>query len=216
MNVMNRLAAQQDIPGIAALWEEAFHETPLLPDGACYVADAGGEIAGMLFALPRTLKAEKEHKAVYFYAVATKEEYRGRGICRNLMAYVESRVDADCCMLVPASDELFLFYGRLGYETVFFKKRTPFAGGTEISMAQYLEKREALLPLPHVVYDDLRYAQTLYGLRFYETSDGICAASDAVTVENLPHDLGGAPHGMIKWLQNKEAIQNAYLGFALD
>lgn len=216
MTIRYRLAAGQDIPGITALWEEAFHETPVLPDGACYVAQTGSEIVGMLFALPQTLKAETEHKAVYFYAIATKEAYRGRGICRNLMAYAERHVDADCCMLVPASDSLFSFYKSLGYETVFFKERTPFAGGTEISMTRYLAKREAFLPLPHVVYDDLSYAQKIYGLRFYETSDGICAASDNLTAENLPHDLGTRPHGMIKWLKNEEAFTNGYLGFALD
>jgi len=83
-------------------------------------------------------------------------------------------------------------------------------------MEAYLEKRERLLTMPHVVYEDLSYAQKIYGLKFYETIDGICAASEHFTAENLPQDLGDTPCGMIKWLRNEESMEKAYLGFALD
>lgn len=214
---MYRLATKQDIPGITALWQEAFHETPILPDCDCFVAELDGRIVGMLFAMPQKLKSKALYKAVYFYAVATKEEYRGRGICRALMAYAEAHTDADCCVLVPASESLFDFYEKLGYKTAFYRKKTPFPGGAEISMEEYLLLREQLLSEEvHMVYDDLRYAQRIYGLKFYKTAGGICAASEAHTAETLPEDLGGKRYGMIKWLREEEAFQDAYLGFALD
>lgn len=213
---MYRLARNEDIPGICELWREAFHEEPTLPSCDCFVAEEAGNIAGMLFAMPQKLKIGQLHKAVYFYAIATLKAYRGRGICRDLMAYAEKMVDADCCMLVPASKELFDFYGKLGYKTAFYRNKIPFSQGTEISMEEYLEKREQLLTIPHVVYDDLSYAQTIYNLKFYETIDGICAASEHFTAENLPRDLGDIPCGMIKWLRKEEPFDHGYLGFTLE
>ena len=213
---MYRLATKEDLPGIRALWQEAFHEEPTLPGCDCFVAEQDGQIAGMLFAMPQKLKIGKLHKAAYFYAIATLQAYRGRGICRGLMEYAEAHVDADCCMLVPASESLFDFYGKFGYKTAFYRNKTAASNGREIPMEQYLERREQLLTMPHVVYDDLSYAQKIYDLKFYETQDGICAASEHFTAENLPHDLGDHPCGMIKWLRNEESMEKAYLGFALD
>ena len=213
---MYRPAEKKDLPGIRALWQEAFGEEPTLPDCDCFVAEKDGKIVGMLHAIPQKLKIEQLHNAVYFYAIATLKSHRGQGICRSLMEYAESQVDADCCMLVPASEDLFGFYGKLGYKTAFYRNKIPFSGGTEISMTEYLRRREALLSLPHVVYDDLSYAKKIYGLKFYETLDGICAASELFTAENLPHDLGQTPCGMIKWLCNQEPLDRAYLGFTLE
>lgn len=213
---MYRLAKKKDIPQIIALWREAFHEEPTLPDCQCFVAEKDSKIVGMLHAIPQKLKIKDFHLAAYFYAIATKQEYREQGICRNLMAFAEEHMDADCCILVPASEELFGFYENLGYKTAFYRNKIPFSTGTEISMEHYLQKRETLLPLPHVVYDDLDYARKIYDLKFYETADGICAASEHFTAENLPADLGNTPCGMIKWLRNEESLDYAYLGFTLE
>ena len=214
---MYRIATKQDIPGIAALWQQAFHETPLLPDFPCFVAEYGGKIVAMVHAWMQKLQAGKTYTAAYLYAVATDKAFRGQGICRGLMAYAEKTLDADCCILVPAESSLFDFYEALGYETAFLRNKTSFPGGEEISMEEYLQRREVLLSATaHVVYDDLSYAQSIYGLRFYRTDTGICAASEHFTAENLPADLGHSPCGMIKWLRKGEPIQNGYLGFTLE
>ena len=215
---MYRLATTTDIPGVKALWREAFEEEPVLPDCPCYVAELDGKIVGMLFAIPQIFRADRDHKAAYLYAIATLKAYRGRGICRELMAYAEAHVAADCCVLVPAGESLFDFYRALGYETAFYRKFTVSGGNREISMEEYLQLREQILEgTPHMVWDDLTYAQTIYGLRFYKTEEGITAWSpERRTVENLPEDLGGVPYGMIKWLGEEEDFRWGYLGFALD
>lgn len=214
---MYRIATKQDIPGIAALWQQAFHETPLLPDGPCFVAEQDGRVVAMVHVLMQKVQAQKTYTAAYLYAVATDEAFRGRGICRELMAYAERTLDADCCILVPAHKSLFSFYEKLGYRTAFTRNKTSFPGGNEISMEEYLLRREVLLSATaHVVYDDLHYAQRIYGLRFYKTACGIAAASDSFTAENLPDDLGDTPCGMIKWLRQEQPIQNGYLGFTLE
>lgn len=213
---MYRLATTEDIPGIVSLWQQAFHETPVLPDGLCFVAETDGQIAAMLHALPQMLRGKGDHKAYYLYAVATRKEYRRQGLCRGLMAYAEAQLDADCLMLVPAETSLFAYYEALGYKSAFYRNKTPFSGGEEISMAQYLHLREQLLSVPHVVYDDLGYAQRIYGLKFYKTPTGICARSESFTAETLPEDVGGKPYGMIKWLRDEEPLKAAYLGFGLE
>ena len=80
---MYRIAGTQDLPGIAALWQEAFHEIPDLPECTSFVAEQDGQIVCMLHALPQTLRAKRDHKAAYLYAIATKKEYRGQGLCRS-------------------------------------------------------------------------------------------------------------------------------------
>ena len=213
---MYRIATEKDIPGMVALWQEAFHETPVLPNCTSFVAEHDGQITAMLHAIPQTLRASQDHKAYYLYAIATKKAYRGQGLCRGLMAYAESVLDADCCVLVPASESLFDFYKSLGYETAFTRSRTQFDGGEEITQEEYLRLREQLLPMAHIQYDDLSYAQTVYGLKFYKTELGICAASEHFTAERIPEDFSEAPYGMIKWLRNPEPVQNAFLGFSLE
>lgn len=213
---MYRIATKEDMAGIIALWQEAFHETPVLPDCISFVAEQDGQIVCMLHALPQILKTDTDRKAAYLYAIATKKEYRGQGLCRKLMAYAESVLDADCCVLVPASESLFDFYGGLGYETAFTRSRTKFDGGEEITQKEYLSLREGLLPMAHMVYADLDYAQMIYGLRFYKTETGICAASEGFTAERIPEDFSKEPYGMIKWLRKEEPIQNAFLGFSLE
>lgn len=214
---MYRLAEKQDLPGILALWQEAFHETPILPECTSFVAECDGQVAAMVHALPQLLRAQTDCKAAYLYAIATKKEYRGRGLCRGLMAYAERMLDADCCVLVPAEERLFSFYESLGYKTAFFRSRTQGEAAAELSMAEYLRRREALLRhTPHMVYEDLSYAQRLYGLKFYETKEGITAKSLTYTAETLPGDQGGAPYGMIKWLRGERPMEKAYLGFSLE
>jgi len=213
---MYRIASEKDIPGIVALWQEAFHETPVLPECICFVAEQNSQIVSMLHALPQVLRTGRDRKAAYLYAIATKEAYRGQGLCRGLMEYAEKSLDADCCVLVPANERLFAFYEKLGYKMVFTRSRTAFAGGEEISEEEYLRLREQLLPVPHMVYEDLGYAKKIYGLTFYKTPTGICAASDHFTAERIPEDFSGRPYGMLKWLRDPEPVENAFLGFSLE
>lgn len=213
---MYRLATEKDIPGMEALWQEAFHEPMALPACTSFVAELDGEVAAMLHALPQRLRGRRDHKAAYLYAIATKKAYRSRGLCRGLMAFAERSLDVDCCVLVPAQESLFAYYRSLGYEPAFYRNKTAFSGGEEISMAEYLSLREQLLQAPHMVYDDLSFAQSIYGLKFYKTPTGVCAASGSFTAERLPEDLGGKPCGMIKWLRDPEELPAAYLGFSLE
>ena len=224
---MFRTATQSDLPGIFALWQEAFGDSPeaaayffeSFPGCISYVAEDRGRIVSMVHALPQVLSPDTP--AAYVYAVATLRSHRGRGLCRELMAFAEGDLQSrgfGCCVLTPGEPSLFDYYERLGYEVAFTRHRTTFSGGQPISLWEYLTRRERLLTVPHMVCDEatLAYAKKVYGLTFYETATGIAAASAAYTAEVLPEDLQGNPFAMIKWLGEPKDLQNAYLGFALE
>jgi len=224
---MFRLAEKPDLPAILALWGEAFGDPEpavrfffeSFPDCISYVAEENGVIVSMVHALPQTLSPDVP--AAYVYAVATLKTHRGKGLCRDLMAFAEKDLrdrGFDCCVLTPGEPHLFRFYEKLGYRADFTRTRTAFSGGNAISAAAYAALRERILTVPHMVCDlrTLEYAAKVYGLRFYETPTGIAAAGEDYTAEVLPEDVSGPPFAMIKWLKEEAPLQNAYLGLPLE
>ena len=224
---MLRIAHKSDLPGITTLWGEAFGDSPETVScffhsfSSCvsYVAEDQGRIVSMVHALPHVLSPDIP--AAYIYAVATLQAYRGAGLCRQLMAFAEEDLNArgfSCCVLTPGEPSLFEFYKKLGYETAFTRSRAAFETGTSISLEEYMQLREQLLTVPHVIYDrnTLEYARDCYSLTFYQTATGCAAASDHYTAERLPEDLSDKPFAMVKWLDEPRKLQGAYLGFALE
>lgn len=125
-----RKTTPADIPALKAIWNEAFAEDSrqdideffetLYPNATGFCAeDETGRVCAMLFALPQTIvKGEKQLKAAYLYAVATKKESRGRGYCRAVMAYAEKELRkryVEALLLSPATQDLADFYARLGF-----------------------------------------------------------------------------------------------------
>lgn len=224
---MYRIANQSDISQMTALWCETFGDSPAqvaeffqtFPNCLSYVAEEGGKILAMVHALPQTLSPDVP--AAYIYAVATAKAHRSKGLCRELMAFAEQDLKEKgfgACVLTPGEKGLFRFYENLGYETAFFRHRTPFSGGRPISVTEYLQLRETLVSVPHMVYDEhtLSYAKKLYGLTFYKTPTGIASVGEAYVAEVLPEDLGGEPFAMVKWLDDPQPISQGYLGLALE
>ena len=117
---MLRKAKQTDLPQILAMWRESFGDTDsgicsffsAFPGCRSYVAELDGKAVSMVHALPQTLRLEQDCSAAYLYAVATAAPYRGRGLCRRLMAYAEADLrhgGFDCCVLTPGEPSLFGF-----------------------------------------------------------------------------------------------------------
>ncbi len=77
----------------------------------------------MLSLLDAEIKINGENKSCkYIYAVATKEEHRGKGISSKLMKHVKSIADKndEILVLVPASESLFEFYHKFGFVEYFY------------------------------------------------------------------------------------------------
>ncbi|MBE5949204.1 MAG: GNAT family N-acetyltransferase [Lachnospiraceae bacterium] len=84
------------------------------------------KIAGMMFLMPGRLVAfdgDLDIKTYYLYALCVDEEYRGKGIAKEMLdfAKVYARKDnAELC-LVPSSSKLRKYYAQRGFMDVFVR-----------------------------------------------------------------------------------------------
>ena len=184
-----RKTTPADIPALKAIWNEAFAEDSgqdideffenLYPNAAGFCAeDEKGDVCAMLFALPQTImKGEKQLKASYLYAVATKKEYRGKGYCKAVMAYAEKELRkryVEALLLSPATQALADFYAKLGFSRqtggnkVILDCAKAEGQATEVGVQDYAGLREtALWDISHVRYDRAQLEYAVSGGKFY-------------------------------------------------
>ncbi|MBR2042925.1 MAG: GNAT family N-acetyltransferase [Clostridia bacterium] len=122
---MNNSIAEQ----CKRLYISAFHDDEEFTDylfslffeSSCKYLLEGETVVSMLFAMDVTCG---KLKGKYVYAVATLEQYRGKGymsrLFDSLTAELKNQYDFLC--LKPMSESLFDYYARLGFETAFYKK----------------------------------------------------------------------------------------------
>ncbi len=116
---------------VRVLWQETFGDTKqeatnyLLnfvgPDNI-FLALHNGRVCAMLSAVPCTLLGQK---GVYFFALATAKEHRGKGVMQTLMQCAKEnckRQGATFCCLVPASRSLFFYYEKNGFQTLYQRR----------------------------------------------------------------------------------------------
>ena len=125
-------ASRVDIPELRQLWMDCFGDTKDYVNQ--YMEHAfepervfvlrGEEIASMLISFPVSHIGEDgdERSGAYLYAVCTKAEQRGRGLCRRLIEQTERALaekgDTFTC-LRAADEQLSAMYARLGYAATF-------------------------------------------------------------------------------------------------
>ena len=117
----------RQLPALRQLWKTAFGDEDAFLDAfftLAWEADhslcalEGEDLAGMLYWLDCSCGGEK---LGYVYAVATDPAFRGRGVCRRLLAQAQEEMTAHGCagaVLVPGSAELRKMYEKLGWQTV--------------------------------------------------------------------------------------------------
>lgn len=163
------------------LWKEAFGD--------------GDEFLNMFFEKvysPRKCRAiyEKSHtvaalywfdaeyqskKLAYVYAVATFKKFRGKGICQALMTDTHKLLEESGysgAVLVPGSESLFEFYGKMGYKTTcHINKFIAFASEEEvevqkISKEEFAHLRKMYLSEGGVIQENenIIFLNELYGL----------------------------------------------------
>lgn len=142
LEIRNPIPAERD--ALSALWQKAFGDEPeyierffdaFVPSSFALTAWIGDALASMLFLLPSVLTIdEASYDGCYVYAVATAPAYRGQGIMTRLeeaACRVARQDGAKCMALVPASQELFHLYSKLGYHTRFFLGNSEIAASVE-------------------------------------------------------------------------------------
>jgi GNAT superfamily N-acetyltransferase len=85
-------------------------------DATPFIHKENGSVVSMLFVVPLQMWGQR---VAYIYAVATKPEYRGRGIASQLLGEALKMVEAsnnfDLAALIPSSTESKRLYERLGF-----------------------------------------------------------------------------------------------------
>ena len=191
MEGLIRFAAPGDNPALKALWQQAFDDTPEgtlfyfarrhKPENTLLYAQ-GAEPLAMLTMLPITLDfAGRQLPGRYLFAVATREDARGRGLSTQLLEAAHRHMEGQgvaASVLAPAQASLFAFYEKRGYQTHFYADTItvpagdipPYAGqARELTAQDYLALRDSAFSASSlfVRWDEAALQYVLASTRLY-------------------------------------------------
>lgn len=117
--------AQSQMDDLRHLWQEAFQDddgfldlfytSGFSPD-RCRCATLDGKLAAALYWFDCSFQG---HHLAYLYGIATAKAFRGKGVCSALMENTHAHLKYlgyDGVILVPADEDLFRMYEKMGYE----------------------------------------------------------------------------------------------------
>lgn len=156
-----------DLPHLRRIWLESFGDSQAFwhdfihkakPLTRCRCAWDGNVLAAALY----WFECSWEGKPLaYLYGVATGKAFRGRGLCRALMADTHAYLKArGYCgvILVPGGPELFEMYEKMGYATCAYLREFDATAGEPIALRQltaeeFAAQRQKYLPRGGVVQE---------------------------------------------------------------
>ena len=159
---------QAQVTGLRKLWKEAFADTDAFLDAffetafstrRCRCIVDGREILAALYWFEVRCA---ERRFAYLYAVATAEQYRGRGLFSVLLADTKRILTAqgfDGILLVPENDSLGRMYEKFGFfPCTTLRTRTAEAGVEpadfrEIGPGEFARLRRMLLPAGSILQE---------------------------------------------------------------
>ena len=173
---------------LLALWKQAFGdhggfwelflETGFSPERCVYLTEEDTVCAALCWFDCQY----REENWAYVYAVVTHPDFRGRGLCRKLLARAE-RLWADRgyagALLVPAEESLRQMYEKMGYESCTgICEISRAADGncirlTPLSIREYAAMRRAFLPHGGVIQEG-------ENLRFLSAQAELLSAEDVL------------------------------------
>lgn len=198
---IEKTALWQQAFGDSREFVESFFRTGYSPD-RCRFLERDGRLAAILYWFDCQWAGKK---VAYIYAVATDKDFRGQGLCRQLMGdthqYLQSLGYAGAA-LVPGDAGLFHMYRKLGYRGFSPMVRKSLLSGGEpvearcITPAQYAVLAKDYLPAGSIVPggEMLSFYET-YG-QFYAFDGGcFCAAreGDTLYIQEFFGDPGVLP-----------------------
>ncbi len=158
-----------EIRELKELWKEAFGDSDAFLDvffTKVYSKDrtriqrTDGKISSALYFFNCEFNGKK---IAYLYAIATKKEFRNRGLCNALMKDTHTHLKElgyAGAILCPASDSLFGFYEKMGYKTcAYIDEEEAYAEKgdiilNKISGEEYMRLRRDFLPLNGVIQEN--------------------------------------------------------------
>lgn len=125
-----------DISDIKNIWQLCFGDSKEDIDfyfdtcfsfDECYVYKKGDKVVAALQMIPCDIvDGDKRYKAKYIYAVSTHPSYQSRGIMTELIngsLENERKLGTDAVVCIPASQSLFGFYSRFGFENGIYSSK---------------------------------------------------------------------------------------------
>lgn len=160
MNIINYITPEL-IPGLRALWKDAFGDSDAFLDAffstgfapeRCRCIVEEGKILAALYWFDVTCQ---DRKLAYLYAIATDSAHRNLGLCRRLVEDTRSALTArgyEGLLLVPEDGGLSRMYGKMGFapcttvSEFLCGPQIPAAAYHKIDRAIYQLRRRDLLP----------------------------------------------------------------------
>ncbi len=192
-----------DLDALKALWKTCFEDDDMfieafmdayLKPGSCVVAEADGQVVSAMYAVPDVtlrLGHRGSMTAGYTYALATRPDFRGRGVGSDVYRALCDRVlaSSDAACVVPTEPALFPLYEKangaapIAYLREARLEREPLIAlhpraSMRFPAYRYGKVREDLLAvMPHAVFDESFYElHETAGVEFFLLEDGLAAA----------------------------------------
>lgn len=179
------------IPGLRALWKEAFGDTDAFLDSfyeigfslyRCLCIREGSRPVAALYWFDCRWQ---DKRLAYVYAVATAKSHQNQGLCHKLMDSTHQvllQLGYSGVVLVPAKPSLFSFYEKMGYRRFGGICQFECSAGAvpaqlrPLSYKEYATARKAFLPVGSVIQEGalLRFLGTY--TKFYG-GDGLLACA---------------------------------------
>ena len=175
-------ALPSQIPQLKALWQAAFGDSPDFIDSffatayapsLCRCVTMEGDVAAALYWFDVRCQGQR---MAYIYAVATAPEYRGRGLCRALLADTHAHLALrgyKGALLVPEGEALRRMYGAFGYENGTTIREFVCAAGDapapmhRIDREEFARLRRDMLPEGAVLQENENLLYLENQVRFY-------------------------------------------------
>lgn len=180
------------IPGLRALWQEAFGDSNAYLDlffahafapSRCLCIEETGKIAAAAYWFDCEIPCGK---TAYIYAVATANSHRHRGLCHTLMEQIHcllARQGYCGSLLVPEDETLRRLYTEMGYHAFGGIREFSCAAGPSplslraIGAEEYARLRRAYLPRNSVLQERENLEFLASFANFYAGEDFLLAAS---------------------------------------
>ncbi len=135
---MFRFANENDRESLIKLWFDCFGDgekfvspflDTFLEEDNVYVWDEEGKVVSVVYSLDCKIG---ENNASYFYAIATDENFRKRGLAKKEIEFLidyKSQKGTKLFLLTPSNEKNRNYYNSLGFEDFFFCKKETFFKG---------------------------------------------------------------------------------------
>lgn len=133
---MFRFANEKDRESLFILWKSCFGDgekyvypflDTFLKEDNVYIFEDDGKAVSAVYALDCKIG---EYKGIYFYAVATDENYRRQGLAKKEIEFLidyKTKKGAEVFLLTPSNEKNRSYYKTMGFEDFFYCEKKTFS-----------------------------------------------------------------------------------------